>query len=961
MERAIASSHIFRFGLFEADPARNTLTRNGVRVKIQEQPFRVLVLLMESAGEIVPREELRQELWPDGTYVDFDGSLNVILKKLRAAIDDDSDNPRFIETVPRRGYRFIAPVSVRAPVIAEGVKIETADPRAGEIRKAPEEIETGGTSRASEAGTKVRRYLITAGLAVVILGGLVWLGWHRRQVNASKGYRPAAATATAPVPLRKSIAILGFRNISGKAEDEWLATEFSEMLSTELAIGERLRLVSGEDVSNLRISSPWSQTGTLGRETTARVGAALNSDLLVLGSYASIGPADGGKLRLDVRLQDARTGEILTEDAELGSRKDLFRITTRVGASLRERLGVPALGEADAAGVIASLPLDPDAARFYALGIAKLREFDASAAKDLLEQASNADPKFSLVHAMLARAWSELGYEKKRKEEAKKALDLSGDLPRVERMQVEGDYYESLADHEKAASTYRALFELFPESVEYGLQLVAVQDRAGHRAQALETIGQLRRLPLPASGDPRIDIAEARILPKKPDSLALVHSALAKAESQGKKLVYAQAKRDECIYLVYSDSPGQGRIACEEAYKIYVAAGNLLGAADTVRLVADSEGAEGHTEQAIATYEKALNILQGLGEHEKSGVILNNMAINYANRGKLGRAEQLYRQAKSHFEQAGDKDNTATALGNIADIFYLRGNLAEASKLYEQTQELEESIDHSNIYYPLYRLADLQLAEGRVKDSQRLAQQAIDLLRPAQGGASYLTSAMNVLGATLEAEGDLNGARQQYEQALAIRQKLGEPLGESQVALAQLSIEEGHPEQAEPLLRPAIADFEKEKEDPGATEAYIVLSRALSRQGKLEEAAKAIQHAGQLARNSPDPALTLPVAIEKARIESAEAGQGAKGRAAQESALQQLRSAVGSARKLGYYTIECEARLVLGEVESKVNPVLGRSQLETLKEEAHERGLELVARKAQVLAAASQAPPSPRK
>ncbi len=102
MEPAVATTTIFRFGLFEADPVRSTLTRNGIRVKIQDQPFRVLILLLQSPGDTVSREVLRQKLWPEGTYVDFDGSLNVILKKLRAAIGDDPDNPRFVETVPLR-------------------------------------------------------------------------------------------------------------------------------------------------------------------------------------------------------------------------------------------------------------------------------------------------------------------------------------------------------------------------------------------------------------------------------------------------------------------------------------------------------------------------------------------------------------------------------------------------------------------------------------------------------------------------------------------------------------------------------------------------------------------------------------------------------------------------------------------------------------------------------------------
>src|ERR1700686_4877401 len=94
------------------DFADGTLTRQGVRVKLQEQPFRILSLLLLQYGEIVSREQLRLALWPQGTHVNFEGSLNAALKKLRAALQDDAENPRFIETVPRQGYRFLAPVHV---------------------------------------------------------------------------------------------------------------------------------------------------------------------------------------------------------------------------------------------------------------------------------------------------------------------------------------------------------------------------------------------------------------------------------------------------------------------------------------------------------------------------------------------------------------------------------------------------------------------------------------------------------------------------------------------------------------------------------------------------------------------------------------------------------------------------------------------------------------------------------
>src|ERR1700750_3084944 len=109
---------IFRFGQFEADVAPGTLSRNGLRVKLAEQPFQALVILLERAGETVTREEMRLKLWPQGVFVDFDGSLNVIAKKIRQALDDDPANPRFVETIPRHGYRFIAPVASRLSHLA---------------------------------------------------------------------------------------------------------------------------------------------------------------------------------------------------------------------------------------------------------------------------------------------------------------------------------------------------------------------------------------------------------------------------------------------------------------------------------------------------------------------------------------------------------------------------------------------------------------------------------------------------------------------------------------------------------------------------------------------------------------------------------------------------------------------------------------------------------------------------
>src|SRR5271157_3674228 len=122
----------YKFGLFEADLDQGILCRQGVPVKLQEQPFRILALLLEVRGEVLSREDLRKKLWPEGTFVDFDGSLNTALMKLRAALNDNAENPIFIETVPRRGYRFIAPIEIAkldAPGWMTAIRIESEEDR----------------------------------------------------------------------------------------------------------------------------------------------------------------------------------------------------------------------------------------------------------------------------------------------------------------------------------------------------------------------------------------------------------------------------------------------------------------------------------------------------------------------------------------------------------------------------------------------------------------------------------------------------------------------------------------------------------------------------------------------------------------------------------------------------------------------------------------------------------------
>ena len=947
------TSRLLRFGLFEVDLENARLTRKGVRIRLQEQSFRILGMLLDRAGQIVTREELRKDLWPTGTYVDFDGSLNAALKRLRAALDDDADNPRFIETVTKRGYRFIAPVTAEDSLLR-------AEPIIPVAIVQPVAVEEPPASRHSLPSYSSRRWLAGITALAVVLAAVIIFVFRRRAAVPST---PSVEANVDVGAIGRSVAVLGFQNATARSGDAWLSTALAEMLRTELGAGGKLRVVSGENVAQFRISSPWSETDSLSQQTTSRIGKALNSDLLVLGSFAALGDPQNGVVRVDFRLQDAQTGEILYQGAETGSEKQFFGLVAKVGVALRERLGLPMISESEEVSVVSSLPSDPDANRFYSLGLAKLRNADVAAAKDLFLQAEKLAPRFPLVHLMLYRAWAGLGYDKNAKDEIKTAYQLSSGLPEVDKLQIEGSYYLSFRDPDQAISAYRALYSLYPDSVDYAEQLIMALNNPIHRDEGLAVIGQLRKLPPPASEDPRIDFWEGQLISYSGGTAAQPYfeRAAAEAASRGQKLLYALFRLHQCVNLVYGDHPQGGVAYCKEAYDIFMSAGNHLYAADALRTMGDRRGAKGDVAGAREFYKRALELLTPLGEHEKTGVVLNNMAIGYENQGQIEQAEKLFRQAAETWRECGDTLNEAVALGNIADIFMVRGQLRQAEAHYEDARRrIEASSNNANVAYDLYSIAAVRLYEGDIAGAKDFASRALAMAQR-HDSAQDIAQAAATIGDILIAQGDLPGARQNYQKALAIRQQLGNKGGvaENQAALAAVSLEEGNLADAGPALRKALAEFRGEKAFLNEVPAEVDLSRILLREGKLAESRQIISDAVGLSVATNDPAMKLPVAIQDARIEAAEIVSRAKSKPDLSGPRRKLLNVLSTARQLGYYEIECDARLALAELELRTSPASARPQLALLAGQAHDRGLNLVSSKAAKLLKGPSSSPQP--
>ena len=212
-----------RFGVFEVDLRAGELRKHGVKIKLQDQPFQLLQILVERPGEVVTREELRQRIWPADTFVDFDGGVNNAVKRLREALGDKAETPRFIETLPRRGYRFIGTVNGSTSSTRAAALPSSAEPSA----------ESWLNRRTLRAGI-----LIGLGFAVLLLGvaGFASRKWWQYLLGRGN------------VPQIRSIAVLPLQNLSGDPTQEYFADAMTDELITELSRISALRVISRTSV-----------------------------------------------------------------------------------------------------------------------------------------------------------------------------------------------------------------------------------------------------------------------------------------------------------------------------------------------------------------------------------------------------------------------------------------------------------------------------------------------------------------------------------------------------------------------------------------------------------------------------------------------------------------------------------------------------------------------------------------
>jgi len=1033
------------FLVMEYIPGITLSEKVAARPLPEKEVFRLGVQLAEGLAAAHDHGIVHRDLKPSNLRVTSDGRLKILdfgLAKLWRPVTDTAPTESFSETQTMAGtLPYMAPEQLRADVVdartdiygAGAVLYEMATAQRpfresqptrlidAILHNSPQPLSSRGSTASASLESIIfkalekepaRRYQSARELLVALESTGVAAGpasrskWLRARVialvlilivgtaiglNLGKLYDRLVSRLNlggSTMPARRSVAVLGFKNTSARAEAAWLSTGLSEMLTTELGTGEQIRTVAEENVARAKIDLKLSDADSLAKDTLTRVRNNLGADYVVLGSFVDLGKEAGAQVRVDMRLQDARTGETTGIVSETGKESELFDLVSRAGRDLRSKLGIGNISEAEAGSVRAAISTNPEASRLYVEGLEKLRVFDALAACDLLEKAVAADPNYALAHSALSTAWSSLGYDAKAADEAKKAFDLSGNLPREDHLSIEGRYYEATKNWPKTVEVYRTLWTFAPDNLDYGLRLAQVQTSGSLTKDALATVGALRNLPPPASEDPRIDLAEEAAAYGQSDfkrELAAAVRATEKGQRLGARLLVARAELAQGRAFDSLGDVQQFQAAAETARRIYAEAGDRSGEANALHNLGsglydhgDHADAQKLQEESLETCRKignkrcmadALNSIgiglddqanftgarkayeQAIAIHRETGyrigeaVGLNNIAILLYEQGELAAAKKEYEQSLVITREIGEKRGIARALTNLAIVLQEQGQLAESRKVHEQSLAIRREIgDKVGTAIALNNLAAVFFDQGDLAATQKAIDEQLSIFQQAWNhrGLAY---AMFIQGKVLKEQGNLDQARQTHEKVLAMRKTLGDKATteDSLLALAQLSIEEGRAADAEQPARQVLEQAQAEKERGTELTARTTLARSLLAQGKPAEAGKEIHTAEAAAATTEDRLLAIDFTRTAACIHAA------NGRVAEASSS--LGKALAEATKLGCGRCQLEARLALAQIEMKQGKnAAARERLAALENDATAKGFLLIAREAKAAA-----------
>ena len=738
---------ILRFGVFEVDVRAGELRKQGVRIKLQEQPFQVLTVLLQRPGEVVTREELRNQNWPADTFVDFDNSLNTAINKLREALGDSADSPRFVETLPRRGYRFIVPVTG-----GDGT--------------------ARGTGSGVSAATPTRSRKIAVTVAIVVLaaaiaGGLFWRVSHERRLT------------------EKDTIVLGdFANSTGDAVFDGT---LREGLSVQLHQSPFLGLLSEEGIDQtLRMMEKPANT-RLTPEITREVCQRTSSAAALDGSIALIGT----RYTLILKAVNCVNGDLLAgTEAQANDKSHVLDALGKAALEMRRRLG-ESLSTVQKYNIPLEQATTPSLEALQAYNFGQNTDDDV-AALAFFQRASQLDPHFAMAYWAMGLTYGGLGETDLQAEHSRKAFALRAGVSEREKLHIEATYHFSVTgDFMKARRSAEIGALTYPRDVGFRSNLGGLSNALGQYETGLKEHLEALRLASYDSLAYRFVAFTYLLLNRVEEAEATGKEAHAKGlDSRLAPVLYGIAfYRGDTSEMAGQAASATGKaddgellLALEADTAAYF--GHLRKAREFSRQAADSSGRAGEKETAAGYYAVSALREALFGNADRAGqqAILAKghasgrdmdygLALALAYAGDAGQAQALADDLGKRFPEA-----------TVVQSNYLPTLRAKLALLHANSQQALDSLQAAAPYelgmpaysfynwpnlYPVYVRGEAYLAAHRGSEAAAEFQKILDhrgiALNEPIGALAHLQ-----LGRAYAMQGDTAKSRAAYQDFLTL-------------------------------------------------------------------------------------------------------------------------------------------------------------------------------------------------
>jgi DNA-binding winged helix-turn-helix (wHTH) protein/tetratricopeptide (TPR) repeat protein/TolB-like protein len=836
---------VYRFAEFELDPAEHRLLASGQPVTLTPKVFDTLVLLVERAGHVVSKDQLMAALWPRGFV--HESNLTKHIWLIRKALGGDDQDTAYIETVPKLGYRFIAPVRCED---GAGIHAGPATATAPEMVQAPvREAEGAATVTAAAPPTpavparpwRTALWVVASLLAIAIalLQAHRWYGSNGGSLTATDG--------SVGNPDSTAVAIVDFNNLSQNPKDRWLGPALEQMLATEIAAGGTLHAVPDELVRSARVGLSAPVAGGYAPASLSMLRKRLGTHYVLGGAYFVTDSGTAPQLRVDLTLQDAASGKTLATLSRTGPVSELPQVVAQSGVALRKRLGLQAIETAELQRVANAQPPTAEVARRIGFALDALHGYDPARARDELLQAVAQAPGYAPAYAYLAQAWSALGYRAKALAAIGQAVANAQDLPQEQRLQIEAQQSTARSDWAQAIRIDRELTALRPLNPDYRLSLVGALVSAGKPDDANVAMAELRRLSSTA-GDPRVELAAVQVAVARDDGKArLAHAriALQQAQARGEPGLIANAELQIGIASGdFTTSEPLLRKAAADYRKIGNPHGEALSYQNLANLLLDLNQAQAARE----TYQRAMAIYQQIGDLAGVAAIYDNLTRMLWASGDRDGAETAVRQALQIARETDDLPRQAWSLTGLATILSDESASDIVAQMYQQAIALDEqSGERAHHVFALTTYSDLLRQRGELDRARAMCTTAQAEAR-ALGDAEQTTSADFECAQVALDRGEIDAAITSLASVLRQANAAHDTFdaANAQLVLGQIAMGQRRWNDARKQLQDALKGWTASEEIAGEAIAEGQLALCAAALGDVAERDRASKHAHAL-------------------------------------------------------------------------------------------------------------------